>query len=927
MRYLIGIDLGTTNTCVAYADTTVAHMPIQNFKVPQLISPGYLQEQPTLPSSCYMATANEWPSPQLDLPWRKNPDYFVGQFAKDYGSRVPTRLISSAKSWLCLSTANRKDKILPYEADALLKISPVEASARYLLHIREAWNHLMAKGDVENEFESQEVILTVPASFDEVARSLTVEAAKLAGFTQVTLLEEPQAAFYSWIAQNEKSGLSLLYPGAVILVCDIGGGTTDFTLIEVVETEGKLGFQRLSVGNHLLLGGDNMDAALAYYIEEKMKASLSNEITHVQWLQMLHQARLAKEALLAINAPASFRIVLQGSGSQVIQNSLTLEIAKEEVQDLLLKGFWGVYDWAEALSLRKGSGMRSLGLPYEEEPSITKHLAQFLSRCKHHTNKTLKPDFVLFNGGAVKPDVFQKAIMESLVRWFPEKHPKILDSYHLDLAVARGAVYYGKVKQGLGVRIGGGSPRAYYFAVETHDAPGSKSVQAITLVPRRAEEGSSFELPDSFWVQPNAPVAFKMYSSNVRLNDQLGDMVSIDPQEMQLLPPIHTLLRFGKGALLDTLQEKIPVHLGVTLTPIGTLEVWLKSQKSHHRWTLEFQLRKHSGQENSLSMLEEKRQDETFDAEYIAAGQKVIRQFFQGEVYIKPAQIMECLEKALERPRQSWSLSVLRGLWEELYRQAPQRGISQEKEARWWNLAGFFLRPGYGYPLDDQRIKELWKIILADTQKDLSPECLLQHWICYRRIAGGLNKGQQMQLASDLMASILPKKQGKIDIKNKKDLNDYREKIRSLGAMELLDISIKEKLGQALIDRIESGDYSSADLWALGRLGARHLVYGSMANVIHKDICTRWIMTLLEKCAIDAEALSFLLGQLARKTSVRELNLPEDVLQKILKHFDSTPQSERLKALLFDHRDLTKDEQELIFGDNLPIGLSIIKGL
>lgn len=914
MRYLIGIDLGTTNTCVAYADTSLSHAPIQNFRIPQLKQAGFIDEHPTLPSYCYLATPNEWTPNQLKLPWKNPSDYFVGLFARDHGARVPNRLVCSAKSWLCHAGADRRDKILPFESpDHSLKISPVEASARYLLHIREAWNYAIAKGDVESEFEQQEIILTVPASFDEIARTLTLEAAKMAGYASTTLLEEPQAAFYSWIAQNEKSGMKELYPGACILVCDIGGGTTDFSLIEVVETQGKLSFQRLSVGDHLLLGGDNMDSALAHYLENKLKQQSKLECTPFQWLQLLHQVRIAKETLLTDNGPSLHRIVIQGEGSQIIKNTLAAEISREEIENLLLQGFWGQNSWEEAKKKQKGSGFRFIGLPYEEEPSITKHLAHFLSRSKD----LKKPDFVLFNGGALKPHSFQKAVLQSLYNWFPEKNPKILESYHLDLAVARGAVYYGKVKKGYGVKIGGGTPRAYYLAVE--DQNNAAQPQAITVVPRRTEEGASYELNQTFWVQPNTPVAFKMLSSNIRLEDNLGDRIPIEPQEMQYLPPIQTLLRFGKGSLSEVSKEKIPVHLGVALTPIGTLELWLKSLKTEHRWNLEFQIRKESGQENSLNLLDAVRKDETFDIKYLEEAKQILRQFYLDHLPIKSSQIMEHLEKTLERTRLEWPGSVLRSLWDELLKLAPMRKSLQEKEIRWWNLAGFLLRPGYGFPLDDFRIKELWKIILSEIKTRKSPDLLLQEWICYRRIAGGLTKGQQTQLASDLLPSL---NKNRIEIKNKNDLYQFQEKIRLLASFEYLDCITKEKLGEVLLKRLMMEDYTSTEIWALGRIGARHPVYGSAAHVIPRETCSKWVVDLLEKSKIPIEKLSFLVGQLARKTKMREINLPDSILQKAQVHFQNTEYNNRLSTLLFEEGGLTQAEQNEVLGDHLPLGIS-----
>lgn len=910
MRYIIGIDLGTTNTCVSSIDTQQSHMPIQILPIPQLVDAGRVEEGKTLPSCCYLSSSYEWPPGALNLPWKKAQEDIVGMYAREQGARVPTKLVQSAKSWLCHSAAGRRDKILPFEAgDGMPRISPVEASARYLQHIREAWNHAVAKGDVDKEFEQQDIVLTVPASFDEAARILTLEAAKLAGYGNITLLEEPQAAFYSWISLHEKTWRSELFPGAVILVCDVGGGTTDFSLIEVAEANGELGFQRMSVGDHLLLGGDNMDAAVAHLIEAKLKC----EVTPFQWLQIKHQAREAKEALLSNQD--QHRVVIQSAGSHVVQKTLTAELSKEEVAALLLEGFWKKYAWEEAVQLKKGSGFRSLGLPYEEEPSITKHLAYFLKRSVHPSKGMMKPDFVLFNGGALKPASFQEAIVSSLNAWFPDKKVSVLESYHLDLAVSRGAAYYGKVRRGLGVRIGGGCPRSYYFAVS--NASGEK---AITIMPRGSDEGTSHELDCTFQLLPNTPVAFRLYSSHVRLYDQLGEMADIDLQEMQLLPPINTILRFGKGAAHEVNKTSIPVRLGIALTAIGTLELWFKAENSPHRWELEFQLRKESGQEASMAALDGVRQDETFDAGFLDKAKGVIKALYSGGMAIKSSKAIELLEREVGKPKREWPLSILRGLWEGLAAETPNRRQSAEMEARWWNLAGFLLRPGFGFPLDDFRMKELWKAILSDHKRERTDECSIQTWICYRRVAGGLNKGQQMQLAADLMSKISPK-----PIRSKAELYSYEEKIRALAAMELIEPSFKIKLAQGLLARMKAGLATPAEFWALGRIGGRHLVYGSLAHVIPRDVCAKWIEELLQMPHLDREALALLLGQLARKTELRELNLPATTLDKIMQVYDSNPNRDRLKSLLYEERRLTAEERDHIFGDQLPLGLSILK--
>ena len=403
-------------------------------------------------SFCYLPGQDEWPLGSLNLPWKENPAMFVGEFAKKQGARVPTRLVQSAKSWLCNVAADRRDKILPIDAaDIMRRLSPVDASASYLIHLKEAWNQTIAKADAESEFEEQDIVLTVPASFDEVARTLTVEAGRLAGLRHFTLLEEPQSAFYSWISQHEKTLEAVLKANDSILVCDVGGGTTDFSLIEVKTQDSLLAFNRMAVGNHLMLGGDNMDIAVAHYLEQRLRDKGYPPLEGSQWLQLQAEARSAKEYLLAQNSTQadSYSIVIQGTGSSVVANSLSTTLFREELEGLLLKGFFDQYSLEEALRLKKRAGVKTMGLPYEEEPSITKHLAHFLqSAGTFREDKGV--DYLLFNGGAMKAELFQRAIYESLSRWFPKKAIQILPSVSLELAVARGAAYYGKVRRGLG---------------------------------------------------------------------------------------------------------------------------------------------------------------------------------------------------------------------------------------------------------------------------------------------------------------------------------------------------------------------------------------------------------------------------------------------------------------------------------------------
>ena len=909
-RYLIGIDLGTTNSSVAYIDLAVAdhsRLNIQPFMIPQLTTEGVVTRTEALPSFRYLAQSNEFPEGALQLPWGSQ--VCVGLFAKEQGGRIPSRLVRSAKSWLCHPACDRRDRILPVEASAEKRISPVEATASYLQHIRESWNHLMARNDASKEFEQQEIVLTVPASFDEVARALTVEAAKLAGFGNMTLLEEPQAAFYSWIASHRKQWERELSEGETILVCDVGGGTTDFSLITVVESSGELGFQRMAVGNHLLLGGDNMDEAICCYLEDK----LGQELNTTQRQQLRFEARRVKEELLAENAPSSSRVLVQGSGSSVIGGTISGELTADELDTILVGGFFRQSTFEEASRIQKKSALRAMGLPYESEPSILKQMAAFLQASGK--DGPVRPDAILFNGGTMKPAKFQQSCLDAITHWFPDQPaPRLLETASLDLAVSRGAAYFGQARRGLGVRIGGGSSRSYYLGIEVEG-----KLQGVTLVPRGSEEGSRFLSEQTFHVTSNTPVSFPLYSSNTRLEDSPGDILDIDPAELHALPPIQTVLRFGK----QDSKEKVPVKLVVALTEIGTLALWLESQNTSHRWELEFQLRTASGQEDAIAVEQERQVDEVFDQGHLDAATELIEALFVGEKGLKPSEIVGALEKALGQSRWEWSPSLLRGLWSPLLQQAEARKRSPAHEARWWNLAGFFLRPGTGHPLDDHRMKELWRVLLSDGKRAQNGDVEIQRWICLRRVSLGLSKGQQGQLLPELLDGIWNKSRGRFEIKGKKQEYPYSERVRAVASMELIDGKWKRQLGDALLSRIEKGAASDADYWALSRIGARQLLYGSVPHAVPSERVEAWLKRLVAHYQQDPIKVMAVIEALARKTEQRDLNISDEATDKLFDLFSEEVEKEGLRQRLMAPSALTRKEQERSFGDQLPIGLTL----
>lgn len=911
MRYIVGIDLGTTNSTVSYIDTLKDRRFIQIFQIPQITGLGSVGSRSTLPSFCYIASAKEFPKGALDLPWKKGQKFTVGAYALQYGSEVPTGLVSSAKSWLCYHSARQKEAILPVDSrDDAMRISPIEASCRYLNHIREAWNHTIAEGNPDDELEQQEIILTVPASFDEVARALTAEAAKKAGFEKITFLEEPQAAFYNWIAQHEARWQTTFKEGESILVCDVGGGTTDFSLIRFRKEGEACGFERMAVGDHLLLGGDNIDLALAYYLENKLQNEYSREPGHDQWKRLCHEARQAKEALLS-GAATTYTVALQGRGSSIVEGSLRVVLDRDEVIHLLTEGFFPVKPWSEAIALIHAKGLRSNGLPFEDDPCITKQLAHFLeTSCRSDAEL---PRHLLFNGGTMMAPAFQEAVKACYKMWFPHIPLHLLSVKNMELAVSKGAAYFGRVRRGDGVSIKAGSPRSFYLEL---NAAGEER-KALCLLPRGTQEGTSHTSERQFSAIANSPVSFTLHASHTRIGDDPGAIIPIDPSELHPLPPISTILRFGKKSI-DSQIKEVPISIAVAYTTLGTLEMWLQSKNTDHRWNLEFQVKASSGQDDQLSLIKEGRRDETYNLSYLAEAKSVVSNLYTSSAPspTDPEKIVDSLEGILEQPRLEWPPSILRGLWEELLKNAKNRKLSPAREARWWNLAGLLLRPGFGYPLDDHRMKEFWKVILSETAQKVSPEVALQKCICLRRVSGGLNKGQQTQIYHQITPSLFDKKSGRLEQAKGMDKSLYIESVRLLAALERIDFKAKSLLGKAFIEAVVRGKGScGGEFLAVGRMGARQLLYASQANVLPVEEASTWVETLLPHANGEKETLA--LALIVRKTSHPEINVKKELREKV-KHLT---ESTHLHRIIDGSEALTTKEEDAVFGDHLPPGI------
>jgi molecular chaperone DnaK (HSP70) len=589
-RYIVGIDLGTTNSAVAFVDSE-GDGAISSFSVPQVVSAGEVEARPTLPSFLLLPAELEVPADALSLPWAERPGYAIGTFARERGAELPHNLVSSAKSWLCHTGIDRHAPILPWRgaetespeaAEGGQHVSPVEASSLYLEHVRAAWNHVHA----EAPLEEQDVFVTVPASFDAVARELTVAAARQAGFSSVTLLEEPQAAFYSWLARSGDGWRKQLAPGDAVLVCDIGGGTTDFSIISVVDDgAGNLALERAAVGDHILLGGDNMDLAVAHATMQK----LGDKLSPLQQLGLVHACRRAKEQLLSPGAPEKVPVSILGRGSKLIGGTVRTDLLRDHVHRLILEGFFPWVDASARPQKRRTMGLRELGLPYAHDPAITRHLAEFLGR---HGRP---PTAVLFNGGVMKGELLRARVSEVVGAWYKRPMLPALTGTDLDLAVAHGAAYYGLVRRGRGIRIRGGTGRSYYIGIEAAmpAIPGfAPPVKALCVVPFGMEEGTSVKLPDEeLGLVVGETAEFRFFAASDRQTDAPGLLVDPEDAVLEELSPVEAKLPAGDGAAPG---EAVPVSLESHVTELGTLELWCVARDGAGRWKLEYSVRERS---------------------------------------------------------------------------------------------------------------------------------------------------------------------------------------------------------------------------------------------------------------------------------------------------------------------------------------------
>lgn len=951
-RYLVGIDLGTTNCAVAFIDTHARPPKVQSFGIEQMVDASTRATHETLPSFHYELMSNEQEviEPRFQFGSKAHMG-IVGHFARDRCQEMPGRSIASAKSWLCNAHVDRTSELLPWGADEdIAKISPVEASRRYLEQIRRVWDRAHPNAPLSE----QDTIVTLPASFDELARRLTIEAAEKAGIRELYLIEEPQAAFYAWLESHESTWTEKIRPGQSILVCDVGGGTTDFTLIRVTdqtisqshnpsqsdisgqvaeELQQTYGLHRVAVGEHLMLGGDNLDLALAKAIEEKLLAESegAERLKPRQWDALKLQCRSVKEAVLGANPPETYRFSIPGSGSKLIENTRAVTVDRDWAQAFLLQGFFAPVALTDRPAAQE-SGFQEFGLPYASDPNILCHLAEFLwehRRAGRHESESsmpdllaARPDWVLFNGGVLESPQVQKAVVDQLSQWFstiqPDWRPGVLDGNRLDLAVAQGAAYYGNVRRGEGVKIDAKLAKAYYIQVEQNPP------RAMCIMPANAQPGDQFTLAEQpLQVLAGAPVQFPVFVSSTHLIDRPGDIVEIDPNVLHSAAPIHTVLELPR----KNQQRTIGVHIRSELSEIGTLQIQLVSSEDiasdksdqPYAWQLECDTRSAStGLQNALQ--------KSIDTHSIALANNAIEEAFGTGSEVPTKEVWDVLSRAIGTGRRDWDPNLLREMWKGLIDRSEYRKRSPAHEARWLNLVGWTLRPGFGVVADDWRVQTTWRTI-HNKLVHRSPNIQSEVIILWRRISGGFTAGQQQALFQDVWSKLRPVlTSGNIQSLGN---NIAIELIRLIGSLERLSVRDKETALQLLVEATHKKKLEPlfpALLWSIGRIGTRVPLYAGFDHLVRAERIENYAKKLAQAPMLQTETtrnhLGFCLVQCTRLTGDRRRDVSSAARKFLVDHlqtWDTTnkyirPITEQIASL---------EDLDSIVGDSLPLGFSM----
>lgn len=929
-HYLVGIDLGTTHTVVAYAKADNTNQEIQIFQVEQLVAPGQVAARPLLPSVRYHPASGELSEADLSFPSgapSEGDTAVIGEAARLLGAKTKGRFVTSAKSWLSHPSVDHAADILPWGgSDDIAKVSPIAASASYLSHIRTVWGHQFPNAPLEK----QDIVITVPASFDEAARSLTLEAARLAGLYNVRLLEEPQAVCYDWLRRNSGTINQALANVHLLLVCDVGGGTTDLTLIKIEQGEQEPKLTRIGVGDHLMLGGDNIDLALAHLAESRL-GSGEKRLSAADLSQLIEQCRIAKERLLAEDAPEQINVTLLGGGSKLIGSSRSVTLTKDEVRDIALDGFFPL-SGLDDLPDRKRSGVVEFGLPYAAEPAVSKHIAAFLKLHSVASREALAgqgsvPDALLLNGGVFRSQPITRRLVDLIQSW-RSGSPVLLENKYPELSVAFGAVSYAIARRDKKLKIGGGSARSYFLLIDTDNAAEQKAPSTllgtgpsialrtgICILPKGSEEGDEVILKDRrFALRLGVPVRFHLVSLSGDGEFKPGDVTEITDL-FHSLPPLAVAFEGDVGQP----NSEVIVELAVTQTEVGTLKIQcIAVEDGSKRWDVEFQIRKKTAGLQT-------------DAALPANFNKIVEQiqaiFGAKSKQVDPKAVKNLradLEKLTGVARTEWTTPLLRAMFGTLLEGAKYQRRSENHERVWLSLTGFCLRPGFGYPLDDWRVEQLWKNYPQGIQFVNETQNWTEWWTLWRRIAGGLDVTAQERIFADIAKFLNPaaaRQPGVIkQIKNR----GYDDMVRLAAVLERLPIAKKIQLGEWLLKRLEKAGEPNQTWWAVGRIGARMPFHGSSHNVIPADTACLWLNRIL---AVDWKKIpqaGFAATLIARMSGDRVRDIDEAMRRQIIEKLKLSKTPASWIDMVEQIKELDEKEEKQIFGEALPPGLKLI---
>lgn len=895
-EYSVGIDLGTTNCVVACIDLKREKGPwrkIVSLPLRQRTDMEAEGAPDSFPSFLYRPTSQELAG-LSEFP-HDSGGWVLGNAALKMGCRTQGRLVNSAKSWLCHSRTDRRAKVLPWgAAEDVPKMSPVEATRKILEHLRFCWEQ--SEQGKDSPLSEQLLTVTLPASFDQQARHLTIEALKAAGMENAKLLEEPQAAFYNWVSLKKGRWGDSLAKSRRVLICDIGGGTSDFSVIDCLPDGAEMSFERKAVGKHLLLGGDNMDLALAHLAESRISGG-SKKLGHSQWQLLSQLAKRAKEEILGDDSLQEVTLRLPGQGTKVIGGLRQAVLSRQDVEDTLLEGFFPLID--DNYQARGDSGALSeLGLPYEREPAVTWHIENFLRT--HGFTGAEAPDAVLFNGGALMPDSIRERILDSFERC-QGKRPAVLESDSLASAVARGAAFAGFTRNEGGLRIGGGSAKTCYIALQTGEGEKHLCVLPKGSVPH---EVSKCE-PEGLHVRANHPASFTLYESDRFPLDEAGALRKLEEEKPE--GRLHSMIRFGKQG--DA--KFIPVGISATLSELDTVELRLKSVHTPHDWRLEFDLRENAGTAEEPSPQES----------VASLKAEELPELIEASLKSRPAKsVIKSIERQFELRRDQLALPELRVLADCLLDRMPDNQSHPECISAWMNAMGFALRPGFGHPADPARLNKIWASYRLGPPSGRDTRVCSEWAVLFRRMAPGLESGRQNDLYQRYKKQLFAK--GEPVLKGEK-----LEYWRMFAAFEHLPAEDKKRLGNHLLEVLENEKKPPEDFifWALALLGTRIPFQGNTENILPANEAEEWVLRLLKTRDRMGVKGGHCLVEIARLSGDRLLDLPGETISSVIDCLSGLemPEGEDWKSPLEKPVPRKAPESAAFLGDNLPQGLAL----